>query len=201
MTNQTNEKLIKIVTDAVVACLREMDMAVNLPAAPSGRMNEIVIGVGPAFGDGAAKTIGGLPHDAVLAELCAGVAEEGLDTRVIQVFKSSDVAIIGKEAAGLSGSGFGIGVQSKGTAIIHQTDLQNLSNVELFPQAPLLTLKHYRQIGKNAAKYAKGENTRPIAVTNDPMVRAAYQVKAALMHIRESEKMDRRKESVEWRHV
>ncbi|WP_324061047.1 glycerol dehydratase reactivase beta/small subunit family protein, partial [Klebsiella quasipneumoniae] len=27
-------------------------------------------------------------------------------------------------------------------------------NLELFPQAPLLTLETYRQIGKNAARYA-----------------------------------------------
>ena len=33
-----------------------------------------------------------------------------------------------------------------------------LSNLELFPQAPLLTLDTYRQIGKNAARYAKRES-------------------------------------------
>jgi hypothetical protein len=118
--------------------------------------------------------------------------------RVVKVFKTSDVAFVGKEAAGLSGSGVAIGLQSKGTALIHQKDLYPLSNLELFPQAPLLSCETYRQIGKNAAKYAKGERVTPIEVQNDPMVRAAYQVKAALMHIKESEQMDRKKPTIAW---
>ena len=44
--------------------------------------------------------------------------------------------------------GIGIGIQSKGTTVIHQRDLLPLSNLELFSQAPLLTLETYRQIGK-----------------------------------------------------
>ena len=165
--------------------------------SPSHHPSEVVIAVGPAFGTGAAATINGLPHNQVLSEIKAGIEEEGMDIRILQVFKSSDVAVIGKEAADLSGSGIGIGIQSKGTAIIHQTDLQVLSNIELFPQAPLLTLAHYRQIGKNAAKYAKGDNVTPIATQNDPMIRAAYQVKAAIMHIKETEKADRSKKTIE----
>jgi len=159
---------------------------------------EVVIGVGPAYGETPTVTINGLRHTDVLNEIKAGIEEEGMIPRVVKVFKSSDVAIIGKEAANLSGAGIGIGIQSKGTAIIHQRDLQILSNIELFPQAPLLTLSHYRQIGKNAAKYAKGETVTPLAVQNDPMIRAAYQVKAALMHIKETEKADRGKQTIDW---
>lgn len=181
-----DEALVALVTRIVLEQLQ------NTPSR-SQNPKEVVIGVGPAYGTGGAKTINDLSHSAVLAEIKAGIEEEGMDFSVVQVFKSSDVAVIGKEAADLSGSGLGIGIQSKGTAIIHQTDLQILSNIELFPQAPLLTLAHYRQIGKNAAKYAKGESVTPIATQNDPMIRAAYQVKAALMHIKETEKADRNK--------
>ena len=199
-----DEALVTLITKIVLEHLQSME-----PNICSGQFNvltpqrthnpkEVIIAVGPAFNTGTAKTINGLPHDAVLSEVKAGIEEEGMDYRIVQVFKSSDVAVIGKEAADLSGSGFGIGIQSKGTAIIHQTDLQILSNIELFPQAPLLTLAHYRQIGKNAAKYAKGESVTPIATQNDPMIRAAYQVKAALMHIKETEKADRSKETIEW---
>jgi len=172
----------------------------NQPSAKPLGINpkEVIIAVGPAFNTGAAVTIGGLSHPNVIKELQAGIEEEGLQSRIIQVYKSSDVAVIGKEAANLSGSGIGIGIQSKGTAIIHQRDLQILSNIELFPQAPLLTLAIYRQIGKNAAKYAKGESVIPIATQNDPMIRAAYQVKAALMHIKETEKADRNRASEEF---
>jgi len=185
-----DEALVKLVTKIVIEELQ----------AKKHNPREVIIGVGPAFGTGGAKTINDLPHVSILTEIKAGIEEEGMDSRIVQVFKSSDVAVIGKEAALLSGSGIGIGLQSKGTAIIHQAEMQLLSNIELFPQAPLLTLDLYRQIGKNAAKYAKGESVTPIATQNDPMIRAAYQVKAALMHIKETQKADRSKPTIEWEH-
>ena len=76
--------------------------------------------------------------------------------RVIKVLRTSDVGFMGLDAAKLSGSGIAIGLQSKGTAVIHQKDLYPLSNLELFPQAPLMTLETYRKIGQNAARYVKG---------------------------------------------
>ena len=82
---------------------------------------------------------------------------------------------------------------------IHQKDLYPLSNLELFPQAPLMNLDTYRKIGRNAAKYVKGEKVTPIECTNDPMVRAKYQVKAALLHIIETEQLDPEKGMIEWR--
>ena len=191
-----DEALIAQITKKVLEHLHSNQGTIT--STKSQNPKEVIIGVGPAYGTGSAKTINDLPHNSVLSEIMAGIEEEGMAMRVVQVFKSSDVAVIGKEAADLSGSGIGIGIQSKGTAIIHQRDLQILSNIELFPQAPLLTLAHYRQIGKNAAKYAKGESVTPIATQNDPMIRARYQVKAALMHIKETEKADRSKKTVEW---
>ena len=83
--------------------------------------------------------------------------------------------------------GIGIGIQSKGTAVIHQKDLFPLTNLELFPQAPLITLEIYRQIGKNAARYAKGQSPVPVAVANDFMVRPKFQARAAILHIKETE--------------
>ena len=195
-----DESLVKLVTEIVIEHLYGNSADIT-SAERSNNPKEVVVGVGPAFGEGNAVTISGLEHKTVIAEIAAGIEEEGMDFRVVRVQKSSDVAAIGKEAANLSGSGIGIGVQSKGTAIIHQADLQILSNIELFPQAPLITLAHYRQIGKNAAKYAKGEAVTPVAVENDPMIRAVYQVKAALMHIKETERVDRRKTTVEWEGV
>ncbi len=135
--------------------------------------------------------------DSGFAEL-AGIEEEGMVPRVVKVLKTSDVSFIGLEAAKLSGSGIGIGLQSKGTAIIHQKDLYPLSNLELFPQAPLMTLETYRKIGQNAAKYVKGEQVTPIKSINDPMVRPKYQVKAALMHIAETEQVDLDMPAIEW---
>ena len=86
----------------------------------------------------------------------------------------------------LSGSGISIGIQSKGTTVIHQRGLPPLSNLELFPQAPLLTLETYRQIGKNAARYAKRESPQPVPTLNDQMARPKYQAKSAILHIKET---------------
>lgn len=168
------------------------------PAQVGTSPKEVVIGVGPAFQAEISKTINGLGLTEVLANIKAGIEEEGLIPKVVKVFKTSDVAFIGLEAAKLSGSGIGIGLQSKGTALIHQKDLYPLSNLELFPQAPLLDLEKYRRIGQNAAKYAKGEKVTPIESQNDPMVRPKYQVKAAVMHIKETEQVSKDQVTIEW---
>jgi propanediol dehydratase medium subunit len=152
--------------------------------------DEVVIGLAPAFGESQTKTIIGIPHSAVLKEVIAGIEEEGLKYRVVKNYRTSDVAFIAHDAAKLSGSGIGIGIQSKGTTVIHQKDLEPLSNLELFPQAPLIDLETYRAIGKNAAKYAKGEATEPVAVRNDQMARPKYQAIAALLHIKETQHID-----------
>jgi hypothetical protein len=159
---------------------------------------EVVIGVGPGFQKEIRATICGIPLDDVLREIKAGIEEEGLIPRVVKVLKTSDVCFMGLEAAKISGSGIGIGLQSKGTAVIHQKDLYPLSNLELFPQAPLMNLETYRKIGQNAAKYAKGEQVTPISSVNDPMCRAKYQVKAAIMHIAETEQVDPNYPIIAW---
>ena len=121
--------------------------------------------------------------------------------RVVKVLDTSDVCFMALEAAKLSGSGIGIGMQSKGTTVIHQRDLYPLSNLELFPQAPLMDLETYRKIGQNAAKYVKGEQVVPIPCTNDPMSRPKYQAKAALMHIAETEQLSPELGIIEWEAV
>lgn len=159
---------------------------------------EIVIGVGAAFQTEINATMSGIPLDEVIRNVKAGIEEEGMVSRVVKVLDTSDVGFMALQAAKLSGSGIGIGIQSKGTTVIHQKDLYPLTNLELFPQAPLMDLDTYRKIGKNAAKYVKGEKVTPIECTNDPMVRAKYQVKAALMHIIETEQLDPEKGMIEW---
>ena len=140
-------------------------------AKPSQSTDEVVIAVGPAFGEQQVKTMVDIPHTEVLRQLVAGIEEEGLKARIVKVYRSSDVAFVAVEGDHLSGSGISIGVQSKGTTVIHQRDLPPLSNLELFPQAPLLTPETYRLIGKNAAKYAKGETPNPVPTLNDQMAR------------------------------
>lgn len=164
--------------------------------------NEVLIGLAPSFGIHQTWTIKHIPHDEVLREVIAGIEEEGVQARLIRVTHTSDVDFIAHHCAKLSGSGIAIGLQSKGTSVIHQKDLPPLSNLELFPQCPLLTLETYRAIGKNAAKYAKGELPTPVPVQNDQMARPKYQAIAALLHLKETEHVVKDSKAVElkWNH-
>ena len=170
-----------------------LSLSENGEAQKGTAPDEVVIGLAPAFGTKQVKTIIDLPHDKVLREIIAGIEEEGLKWRIIKVYHTSDVSFIAHVAAEYSGSGIGIGIQSKGTTVIHQKDLPNLSNLELFPQAPLIDLETYRKIGKNAAKYAKGESPTPVPTRNDQMARPTYQALSALLHIKETELVDNNK--------
>jgi len=147
--------------------------------------SEVVVGIPPAFGTAMTKTIIDIPHQEVLREVMAGIEEEGLKPRLVRVNKTADVGFLAHEAAKLSGSGIGIGIISRGTTVIHQRDLAPLQNLELFPQSPLVELETFRAIGRNAAKYAKGEHPAPVPVRNDPMARPRYQGLAALLHNKE----------------
>ena len=149
--------------------------------------DEVIIALAPAFGKYQNKTIVDVSHSDVLREIISGIEEEGLKARVIRVLRSSDVAFVAHDATKLSGSGISIGIQSRGTTVIHQKDLPPLSNLELFPQSPLLDLEAYRAIGRNAAKYAKGESPTPVPTRNDQMARPKFQAKAAILHIKETE--------------
>jgi len=204
---ENNEQLVQLVTKKVMEYLKAKNGNENRSTpeliikecgeAESGLYNdEVVIGLAPAFGTFQKETINGISHYDVLREIAAGIEEEGLRYRFIKVYDTSDVAFIALTAAKLSGSGIGIGIQSKGTTVIHQKDLFPLTNLELFSQAPLITTDLYRKIGKNAARYAKGQSPEPISVQNNCMVRPKFQAKAALLHIKETEHVRNRAKPV-----
>jgi len=148
--------------------------------------NEIVIALGPAFGSALGATLLGLAHRDVLEALISGIEAEGLRARIVKVYSTSDLGKIGYAASALSGSGIGIGIQSKGTTVIHRRGLNPLDNLELFPQAPNLTLDSYRVIGRNAANYARGRPVRPVPVQIDNMARLKYIVRTTILHLRET---------------
>ena len=170
-------------------------------AHPSNDRREIVIALGPAFGTALDATLMGLPHEAVLAAIVEGIEEEQMRARIVKIYSTSDCGFIGHAGARLSGSGISIGIQSKGTTVIHRRDLEPLNNLELFPQAPNLTLASYRTIGRNAAKYAKGEPVAPVPVEIDNMARLKYIVKTTLLHLCETEQVvkDKPPQEVRWR--
>jgi propanediol dehydratase large subunit len=167
------------------------------PAQP-GTQPEIIVAVGPAFGTELTQTIGGLPHEEVLAAILTGVAAEGMVARLVKVYRSSDLAAISHAGTQLSGSGIAIGLQSRGTTIIQKRGLARLHNLELFPQSPSLTLETYTAIGRNAARYAKGLAVQPVPVQVDNWARLRLIVKTTLLHRRETEQV-RDQAPMEWR--
>lgn len=207
----SNEELVELVTRQVLEQLKsnnsnkdkkeecsvegdrckvgKMTLTAVGEAKQGTRKDEVVIGLAPAFAKTQFTTIVGIPHDEVLREIIAGIEEEGIVPRVVRIVRTSDVAFVAHDAAVISGSGIGIGIQSKGTTVIHQKDLENLNNLELFSQAPLIDRETFRAIGKNAAKYAKGESPNPVPVKNDQMARPKYQAIAAVLHIKETEQI------------
>jgi hypothetical protein len=104
----------------------------------------------------------------------------------VRVRRVADVAFIGHDGARLSGSGVAVGLQSKGTALIHRADLQPLDNLELFGMSPLYTLDSYRAIGRNAAGYALGRQVGPVPTMMDNFARAKLIVQTTLLHARET---------------
>jgi propanediol dehydratase medium subunit len=178
---------------------RTLSLRETGPAERGTRPDEVVIAVSPAFAATFTKTIVDVPHSEVLRQLLAGVEEQGVHARVIRVWDTADLAAISHLGARLSGSGIAVGILSRGTTMIHQKDLARLSNLELFPQSPLLDAEVFRRIGSNAAQYAKGESPEPVPTRNDQMARPRWQAKAALLHLKEFECIapDRRPVEVE----
>ena len=86
-----------------------------------------------------------------------------------------DLGMVGLTAARLAGSGIGIGLQGKGTALIHRRDLPPLANLELYSMAPVITPDLYRLLGANAGRHAKGAT--PVPARNpytDEAIEARY---------------------------
>jgi hypothetical protein len=156
-------------------------------AEPGTDTAEVVVAVGPAFGDTIRRTIADLDHGDVLKAVCDGVRETGAVPRVVRVRRVADVAFIAHDGALLSGSGVAIGLQSKGTAVIHRADLQPLDNLELFGMSPLYTLESYRAMGRNAAGYALGKRVGPVPTQLDNFARAKLIVRTTLLHARETQ--------------
>ncbi len=168
-----------------VPCIR----LVEVNPARTGESAEVIVAVGPAFGTALTRTINGLDHEDVLAAILTGVASQGLVARVVKIYRTSDCAAIGHIGAQLSGSGIAIGLQSRGTTVIHKRGLARLSNLELFPQSPSMTLETYQAIGVNAARYAMGAATTPVPVQVDNWARLRLIVKTALLHRHETEQV------------
>jgi propanediol dehydratase large subunit len=144
---------------------------------------EVVIGVSPAFGQKLFRTLGGIPLSELLQEMIGGIEGGGAAARIVRIRHTADTSFLGLSAARLSGSGIGIGLQAKGTAVIHQADRLPHNNLELFSNAPITLLQHYRQLGFNAGQYAQGELPEPVVVpTRGEAMGARYHARVALIY-------------------
>ncbi len=122
---------------------------------------DVVIGVSPATARTVWRTLSGLTVTEALDEILAGLEEEGCVGRIVRVNGSVDLGRIGLTAARLAGSGIGVGLQAKGTALIHRRDLAPLANLELLSVAPTLGRADYRLLGINAGRHVKGSTPEP----------------------------------------
>jgi propanediol dehydratase large subunit len=125
---------------------------------------DVVIGISPGFGLKLFQTTAGHRLSDVLGEMIKAIKAKGLSPRIVRFRHTADTSFLGLSAAGIAGSGVGIGLQAKGTAVIHQRGRLPHNNLELFSNAPITKLEHYRGLGHNAAIYAVGEMPDPIIV-------------------------------------
>jgi len=170
-----NDLLARHAAGASVAGERPFRLVERGEARPGNDPREVCVGLSPAFATRLWLTMAGLPVGDVLAHIVAGIEEEGCAARLVRVRGTVDVGMIGLTAARLAGSGIGVGLQAKGTALIHRRDLPPLACLELFSIAPLMTAGLYRELGRNAGRHARG--LRPVPVRNpytDQAIEARY---------------------------
>ena len=152
-------------------------------AQVGARADEVVIGISPAFGVKLFQTTAGHKLSDVLRVLVDGITARGLRTRVVRLHHTADTSFLGLSAARLSGSGIGIGIQAKGTAVIHSSARLPHNNLELFSNAPITRLEHYAGFGRNAAAYALGEAPEPVVVpTKGEAMGARYHARVAMIY-------------------
>ena len=145
--------------------------------------DEVVIGISPAFGVKLFQTTAGHKLSDVLRVMVQAIEARGLRARVVRFSHTADTSFLGLSAARLSGSGIGIGIQAKGTAVIHSASRLPHNNLELFSNAPITGLDHYAGFGRNAAAYALGEAPEPVVVpTRGEALGARYHARVALIY-------------------
>ena len=160
-------------------------------AEPGTDRHEVVIGVSPAFGAEMHRTSAGHGLPDVINAITSGISGGGGRARLVRILHTADTSFVGLSAAKLSGSGIGIGIQSKGTAVLHRSDRLPHLNLELFSNAPLVLLDHYKQLGWNAARHTFGEAPEPVVVPfRGEALSARFHARVAILFALETEMTD-----------
>ncbi len=187
----TKDQIVELEERHATAERRRYHMEPVGPAAKGNGVNEVVIGLSPAFGERLHRTTSGLYLSQVLAALVDGIKEGGGTAHVVRIRHTADTSFLGLTAARLSNSGIGIGIQAKGTAVIHTAQDEPHMNLELFSQAPITTLDHYHGMGRNAAAYAQGLDPEPISIPyRGEALGARYHVQTSLIYAIETAMLD-----------
>ena len=167
---------------------RRISYAVMGPATIGSEPREVVIGISPAFGIKLFQTVAGHPLSAILRVLTEGIRSGGGTPRIVRLKHTADTSFLGLSAARLAGSGVGIGIQAKGTAVIHHKDRLPHNNLELFSNSPITSLEHYHRMGLNAAAYARGDMPDPVVVpTRGEAMGARFHARVSLIYAIETE--------------
>ncbi|MFK5978711.1 MAG: propanediol/glycerol family dehydratase large subunit [Rhizobiaceae bacterium] len=152
-------------------------------AERGSQSDEIVIGISPAFGLKLFRTLADHSLAQVLRELISGIEAKGCHARIVRFHHTADTSFLGLSAASMAGSGIGIGIQAKGTAVIHHIDRLPHNNLELFSNAPITRLEHYRKLGENAGDYANDTLPEPVVVpTRGEALGARFHARVALIY-------------------
>jgi len=161
----------------------------SLGAARPGQGGpEVVVGISPAFGTRLFRTLAGEGVSVMLRAVVDGIRDGGGTPRVVRMRHTADTSFLGLSAAHLAVSGIGIGLQAKGTAVIHKAGRLPHHNLELFSNAPITSLDHYRRLGRNAAAYARGADPEPVVVpTRGEAMGARFHAEVALIYAIETE--------------
>lgn len=174
----------------------------SVEAERSHDPRDVVVGVSPAFARELWVGTNGVPVRTMLREILAGLEEQGCRGRIVRVRHSIDLGQIGLTAARLAGSGIGVGLQAKGTVLIHRRDLPPLANLELLSTAPLITPDMYRTIGLNAGGYVKNMAPRPIRnpYTEEAITARYHAATVALVAIeRAASEQHAKPTTIEWK--
>ncbi len=157
-------------------------------ALPSADPQDIVIGISPAFGIRLFQSTGGHHLSDILRVMTDAIHEKGFSPRIVRFRHTADTSFLGLSAARLSGSGVGIGLQAKGTAVIHRKDRLPHNNLELFSNAPITSLAHYRALAANAVAHARDELPEPVIVPQrGGAMGARFHARTAMIYAMETE--------------
>ena len=153
------------------------------PAGAGSTGGEVVIGISPGFGTSIFRSLAGQPVSEMLDAVLRGVTRAGGTARVVRMRHTADTSFLGLSAAGLSGSGVGIGLQAKGTAVIHRRDRLPHHNLELFSNAPVTTLDHYRGSAAMPPPTRSAASPEPIVVpTGGIALGARFHAEVAMLY-------------------